>query len=89
MRLFAVAMTGILLLSASAADAWPWSRKSKFPRAIDSPVVRPKVQQGHKAGKQGGRHDDKFTRQGWGEDKAVYRLKDAPHVHSWVLQHEP
>jgi len=40
-----------LLLGASGAEAGLFGSKKKLPRPIDSPVVRPKVQEGHKPGK--------------------------------------
>ncbi|HLA79507.1 MAG TPA: hypothetical protein VJU18_18175 [Vicinamibacteria bacterium] len=40
-----------LLLGASGAEAGLFGSKKKLPRPIDWPVVRPKVQEGHKPGK--------------------------------------
>jgi len=40
-----------LLLGASGAEAGLFGSKKKLPRPIDSPVLRPKVQEGHKPGK--------------------------------------
>jgi hypothetical protein len=40
-----------LLLGASGAEAGLFGSKKKLPRPIDSPIVRPKVQEGHKPGK--------------------------------------
>ena len=85
MRLLAAAVCGLLLLSASGADAWPGSHKHKFPRPLDSPIVRPKTQEGHKAGKQGGRHPERYQRMSWGAEKNVYRMKP-PQLHSWLYQ---
>lgn len=46
----AAAVLVTLLFGVSAADA-AWVPTKKLPRPIDSPVVRPKLKEAHKAGK--------------------------------------
>lgn len=36
--------------------------KRRLPKPIDSPIVRPKVKDGHKPGKRGGRHPENSVR---------------------------
>lgn len=72
-------LTGCLILAlvgmATGADAWPWSRNRsrnpRLPKAIDSPVVRPK-QQAEKATRV--QHPSKYERPGWGQE--WYRTLD-------------
>ncbi len=58
----------VLLLAAStAAQAFPFKRKSdRLPKPIDSPIVRPKIREDHKVGKRGGRHPQQYQRASWG-----------------------
>lgn len=65
-------LTGCLVLAVLAAstgaDAWPWSRRARgarLPKAIDSPIVRPK-QQAEKAKRS--QHPSKYQRQEWGQE---------------------
>lgn len=64
-------LTGCLVLAilgaTTGADAWPWSRnrKPRLPKAIDSPIVRPK-QNAEKANRQ--QHPSKYMRQEWGQE---------------------
>ena len=68
MKLLAAGIAVLLLTSAGAEAGLFGSSKSKpkLPKPIDSPVVRPKVQDAHKAGKRVGRHSDRFLRPDWG-----------------------
>ena len=50
-----------LLLGASGVEAG-WFGTRRLPKPIDFPIVRPKVQEGHKAGKRAGRHPKSFVR---------------------------
>jgi hypothetical protein len=65
-------LTGCVVLAlfgaATAADAWPWSRSRnpRLPKAIDSPVVRPKSKAAEKATRQ--RHPSKYMRPEWGQE---------------------
>jgi hypothetical protein len=70
-------LTGCLVLAilsvSVGADAWPWSRrnrKPKLPKAIDSPVVRPKLQ-AEKVTRQV--HPSRVQRPEWGQDERQYR----------------
>jgi hypothetical protein len=68
MRLLVGTLGLVLFLGAMPADAgwWPFGRKDDnkqpklkhFPKAIDYPVVRPKIPHWHKAGKQAGDHPE-------------------------------
>jgi hypothetical protein len=49
-RIVAAAVLGVVALAPSAGGA-SWSLRKPLPKAIDSPIVRPKVQEGHKPGK--------------------------------------
>lgn len=48
----------VLVLAAPAAEA----ARVKLPKPIDSPVVRPKVQDDHKPGKRAGNHPARYQR---------------------------
>ena len=55
MKLLAAGIA-LFLLSSAGAEAGLFSSKSKLPKPIDSPIVRPKVRDDHKAGKRAGKH---------------------------------
>jgi hypothetical protein len=87
MRLVAFAVSMFFLLAAPGAEAWPGKRK--LPRPVDSPIVRPKVQEHHKAGKRRGRHNEAYYRPGWGEEKTVYKSKrGSPQIKDYLFQTE-
>ena len=70
----------VLLLAAStAAQAFPFKRKSdRMPKPIDSPIVRPKIREDHKVGKRAGRHPAQFQQPTWGNEwKTILSIK--PH----------
>lgn len=46
----AVAAVLLLLLGASATNAATWYPTKKLPKPIDHPILRPKLQEGHKPG---------------------------------------
>lgn len=65
-------LTGCLVLAVLAAstgaDAWPWSRRTggpRLPKAVDSPIVRPKLK-AERATRQ--KHPSKYERQEWGQE---------------------
>ena len=62
-------VTGIvlLLLGSAGAEASLFNR-SKLPKPIDHPIVRPKVREDHKVGKCAGRHPSEFIRPDWGTE---------------------
>ena len=70
-------LTGCLVLAllgaTTGADAWPWSRSRnpRLPKAIDSPIVRPK-QKAEKAKRQ--QHASKYLEGDWGQE--WYRTLD-------------
>ena len=68
MKLLAAGIALLLLSSAGAEAGLFGSSKSKpkLPKPIDSPIVRPKQQDAHKAGKRTGNHPEKFHRPDWG-----------------------
>jgi hypothetical protein len=65
MKLLAAGIA-LFLLSSAGAEAGLFSRKTKLPKPIDHPVVRPKVRDDHKPGKRAGQHPERFTRPDWG-----------------------
>ena len=58
----------LLLLGSAGAEAGIFSRGDKLPKPIDSPIVRPKFRDDHKAGKRTGRHPSAFNRAEWGAE---------------------
>ena len=76
-------LTGCLVLAllgvSTGADAWPWSRSRtpRLPKAIDSPVVRPKSRSVEKATRQ--KHPSKYLKQEWGQEWE--RTLDVKHQH--------
>jgi hypothetical protein len=50
-----------LFLGASGVEAG-WFGSRRLPKPIDFPIVRQKVQEGHKAGKRSGRHPKDYVR---------------------------
>lgn len=71
MKLLTGCLMLAVLLGATGADAWPWSkRQRKLPRAIDSPIVRPKVKEEHKPGNRM-RHTARVERAGWGREERL------------------
>jgi hypothetical protein len=70
MKLVAAAVA-LLLLGSVSADAGIFgifSRKTDFPKPIDSPILRPKVRDDHKQGKRTGRHPEAFYRSEYGKE---------------------
>lgn len=68
-------LTGCLVLAilgaSTGADAWSWrfwerNRKPRLPKAIDSPVVRPKSRSAEKATRQ--EHPARYMRPEWGSE---------------------
>jgi hypothetical protein len=61
----------ILLLGSASVDAGVFGifkRKTDFPKPIDSPIVRPKFRDDHKAGKRAGKHPELFARSEYGKE---------------------
>jgi hypothetical protein len=71
-RRFAFAVL-VLCMAAPGAEAGLFGRKApKLPKAIDSPIVRPKVKESHKPLNHA-HHPAKYGRPGWGTQwKQVY-----------------
>jgi hypothetical protein len=69
MRLPRLTAVGLLLCLSVPVVTWAGS-EPKLPRAIDSPIVRPKVKDIHKAGLSQGRHPSKYWDTQWGRNKS-------------------
>jgi hypothetical protein len=67
-----VAGIALLLLGSASAESGIFSgifsRKGSLPKPIDSPSVRPKLREDHKAGKRTGRHPASFVRSDYGNE---------------------
>jgi hypothetical protein len=73
----------ILLLGSASADAGIFSkifgRRDTFPKPIDSPIVRPKYRDDHKAGKRTGRHPAAFASSEYGNEwKKIFSARHHP-----------
>jgi hypothetical protein len=81
MKLLAAGIA-LFLLSSAGAEAGLFSSRRKLPKPIDSPVVRPKVRDDHKAGKRTGRHPSNVSRPDWGanwdQTLSLKRRHDVP-----------
>ena len=82
MKLLAAGIAFLLLSSAGAEAGLFGSNKPRLPKPIDSPIVRPKQRDDHKAGKRVGRHPDRFLRPeygaAWGQTLDLKRHHDVP-----------
>ena len=58
----------LLLLGSAGAEAGLFGGKDKLPKAIDHPMVRPKLREDHKVGKRAGRHPASLMRPTYGAD---------------------
>lgn len=69
---------GLLLLASTTEAGWlGWARRTERPpQALDSPIIRPKVQEAHKQGHRVGRHSVKYLRWEWGREQIL--IKPAP-----------
>ena len=70
MKLVAVGIA-LLLLGSASADAGifgKFRRKNDLPKPIDSPIVRPKMRDDHKAGRRNGKHPEAFHRSEYGNE---------------------
>jgi hypothetical protein len=77
----------LFLLSSAGAEAGLFSRKPKLPKAIDHPVVRPKVRDDHKPGKRAGQHPSQYARPDWGASwKQTLDLKRQHDVPDYLKQ---
>jgi hypothetical protein len=64
-------LTAVALVLCLSAPVVTWAgREPKLPRAIDSPLLRPKVQEGHKAQLRQGRHPSKYWDTQWGRNQS-------------------
>ena len=82
MKLLTGCLMLTVLLGATSADAWPWSRKErKLPKAIDSPILRPKAKEGHKPGNRQ-RHTSRVEQAGWGREAQLLRSEPPHRTHN-------
>jgi hypothetical protein len=86
MRIRAGVAALTLLALASGAEAGVFGflggGPSKFPQAVDSPRVRPKVEESHKFGARFKAHKGKLQSPEWGADwKRMKRRQRAPQGH--------
>jgi len=81
MKLMAAGIA-LLLLGSASADAGIFDifkGKSEFPKPIDSPIVRPKFREDHKAGKRVGRHPSALAHADYGSEwKKVFVTRHHP-----------
>jgi hypothetical protein len=67
-----VAGIALLLLGSASAESGIFSGifkgKNSLPKPIDSPIVRPKAREDHKAGKRNGQHPSAFNRSEYGAE---------------------
>ena len=81
MKLVAVGIA-LLLLGSASADAGIFGifkGKSDFPKPIDSPIVRPKFRDDHKAGKRTGRHPSALALSDYGNEwKKIFASRHHP-----------
>ena len=81
MKLVAVGIA-LLLLGSASADAGIFGifkGKSEFPKPIDSPIVRPKFRDDHKAGKRTGRHPSALAQSEYGSEwKKIFASRHHP-----------
>ena len=96
MKLVAAAGLALVLLGSAGAEAGIFSgifssgNKDKLPKPIDHPIVRPKVQETHKAGKRAGRHPSEFVRPAWGAewDHTLFTKKGHHAIPEYLRQTE-
>ena len=81
MKLVAVGIA-LLLLGSASADAGVFGifkGKSDLPKPIDSPIVRPKMRDDHKAGKRTGRHPSNLAHAQYGAEwKKIFATRHHP-----------
>ena len=81
MKLVAVGIA-LLLLGSASADAGifgKFRRKNDLPKPIDSPIVRPKMRDDHKAGKRAGKHPEALVRYEYGAEwKKIHSTRHHP-----------
>ncbi len=72
-----------LLLVATAAEAGWFSRRNDSPKAVDSPIVRPKVKDAHKFGQMVHHPGAKYRHPEWGSNwTRAPKARDAHFVHA-------
>jgi hypothetical protein len=69
----------LLLLGSASAESGIFSGKNSLPKPIDSPIVRPRYRDDHKAGKRTGRHPSAFYRSAYGNEwKQIFAPRHHP-----------
>jgi hypothetical protein len=86
MRMRTILAVGLLALIAGSAEAGIlgglFGGRAKRPQAVDSPMVRPKLKEDHKAGYSFRGHNAKVQRPDWGADwKRLKARQNAPRSH--------
>ena len=66
-------MTLAVLLACPLAQAAWWGGGDKLPRPIDSPMLRPKVQEAHKFSGALKRHPAKLQDARWGRQTVIFK----------------
>jgi hypothetical protein len=78
-----VAGIALLLLGSASAESGIFSGifrgKNSLPKPIDSPIVRPKLSDDHKAGKRTGRHPAAYSRSEYGAEWGKIFSTRRPH----------
>ncbi len=79
MRRILLAVALMALSGVSAQAGWFWGGKAKLPKAIDSPILRPKVKDGHKVAPHVRKQPDKYNSLSWGANwDRLYRVRSRP-----------
>ena len=77
-----VAGIALLLLGSASAESGIFGifkGKNSLPKPIDSPIVRPKFRDDHKAGKRTGRHPAAYSRSDYGAEWGKLFSTRRPH----------
>ena len=75
----AVSVLGLFLLGSVPADAGLFGGGDKLPRAVDSPIVRPHLKEGHKVQYHLNRRLKQADQVGWGAQwNQIFRLPRVP-----------
>jgi hypothetical protein len=79
MRRVLLAVALMAFSGASVQAGWFGGGNSKLPKAIDTPILRPKVKDGHKVAPHVRKQPDKYNRPSWGANwDRLYRVKSRP-----------
>ena len=77
-----VAGIALLLIGSASAESGIFGifkGKNSLPKPIDSPIVRPKLRDDHKAGKRAGRHPSAYAHAQYGNEwKKIFATRHHP-----------